>query len=246
VLPDWRDYVTTPGGADALDRVEIDAGAVMRALRRRKGAGATGVRNEHLRALTREFEHNGEAARGATRYIELAALLANAELPPWFYALLGINRLVMPYKKTPEPGEVPDCRPVGVPQADRCCIERAVALSAEAAHVAYFLPEQLGVGVKNGIGVLVHGMRGLVEENPGFVLGSFDVRNAHQCFSRDACLRAYGRIPGLSMYVPYMHANLAPEALVRAGSGFLNNRSSHVAAARVAPRARRCRRHSTA
>ena len=117
------------------------------------------MRNEHVRALAREFELNPAAARGAARYAELAELLANAESPPWFYSLLAINRLVMPYKKTPAPGEVPDCRPVGVPQSDRCCFERAVALAAEEAHVAHLLPEQLGVGVKRGIGVLVRAAR---------------------------------------------------------------------------------------
>ena len=69
-------------------------------------------------------------------------------------------------KKTPAPGEVPDCRPIGVPQSDRCCFERAVALAAEEAHVAHLLPEQLGVGVKGGIGVLVHGLRALMEAHP--------------------------------------------------------------------------------
>ena len=57
----------------------------MRALRRRKGAGVTGVRNEHVRSLVREFEHNPAAANGVAQYAELAELLANAELPPWFF-----------------------------------------------------------------------------------------------------------------------------------------------------------------
>ena len=51
------------------------------------------------------------------------------------YTLLciAINRLVMPVKKRPAGGAIPDCRPVGVPQPDRCCIERAVAKTAEEA-----------------------------------------------------------------------------------------------------------------
>ena len=46
VLADWQEYITTPGGAAALPRVELGVEEVMRALRRRKGAGVTGVRNE--------------------------------------------------------------------------------------------------------------------------------------------------------------------------------------------------------
>ena len=67
---------------------------------------------------------------------------------------------------------------------------------------------QLGVGVKGGIGKLV-----LVS-----------LRNAHNCFSRDACLRAYGRSPALARYVPYIHSRLAPEARVRAGLDWLEAR----------------------
>ena len=116
----------------------------------------------------------------------LLATLVNAEVPSYFYALLAINRLVMPVKKRPADGAIPDCRPVGVPQPDRCCIERAVAKTAEEAHAAYLAPEQLGVGVKGGIALLVHGLRLLLEAHPEFVFVSLDTRNAHNEFDRES------------------------------------------------------------
>ena len=84
--------------------------------------GVTGLRGEHLRVLARDFEYNAAAAKGATEFSDFATRIANGEPPRWFYALLTINRLVMPVKKLQLPGAAADCRPVGVPQPDRCCI----------------------------------------------------------------------------------------------------------------------------
>ena len=195
VRPEWRDYLrhrdaNAPGPA----RVEVDISEALRSLRRRKGAGVSGLRNEHLSALARDFPENPDAARGELEYADFASRLANAELPPYFYALLAINRLVMPVKKRPADGATPDCRPVGVPQPDRCCVERAVAKTVEAAHAKYLAPEQLGVGVKGGIALLVHGLRLLLEVHPEFVFVSLDTRNAHNEFDRESCLAAYAAL----------------------------------------------------
>ena len=230
VRPEWRDYLrhrdaNAPGPA----RVEVDISEALRSLRRRKGEGVSGLRNEHLSALARDFPENPDAARGELEYADFASRLANAELPPYFYALLAINRLVMPVKKRPADGATPDCRPVGVPQPDRCCVERAVAKTVEAAHAKYLAPEQLGVGVKGGIALLVHGLRLLLEVHAEFVFVSLDTRNAHNEFDRESCLAAYAALLEedgeeavaleLAALLPYMHAYLSPEALVQAGQG---------------------------
>ena len=109
VRPEWQDYFRRADGSTVeLPKVQVDIGEALRSLRRRKGAGISGVRNEHLRALTREFPDNPAATRGEVEYGGFAALLVNAELPPFFYSLLAINRLVMPLKKQPAPGATPD------------------------------------------------------------------------------------------------------------------------------------------
>ena len=157
----------------------------MKALRRRRGVGVNGVRNEHIRALVGFDE--GEAAGVVEAYGDFASAMLNAKLPRWFYALLSINKLVLPFKKAPSPGEVPDCRPVGVPQCDSVCIERALMRQYEDAHREHLMPQQLGVGVSGGIGLLVFGLRLVMELHPEFVYVSLDKKNAHNEFCRDAC-----------------------------------------------------------
>ena len=74
-----------------------------------------------------------------------------------------------------------------------------------------------GVGVKGGIAVLIHGLRALMELHPEFANVSLDVINAHNCFDRDACLRAYGRVLSLARFVPFIYALPSPESRVVAG-----------------------------
>ena len=175
---DWRTYITIDGGAASLSRQVLELEPVIANLKRRKGVGVPGVRNEHLSVLAGAFE-DPMAKEAVSAYSELANNIINADMPAWFYALLAVNRLVMPWKKIPPPGEMPDCRPVAVPQTDRVATERALFKSAEAAHAEYLAPQQLGVGVKNGIALLVFGLRELMWMHPEFVFVSLDTRNAH-------------------------------------------------------------------
>ena len=248
VLPDPMDYF---GAAAPEGRLEFDVVSVLEDLKRRKGAGPSGLRGEHLRALTYNFEVDSEASRGVQEYKKFAEHVANSELPSWFYALLTMNRLVMPLKKIPEPGDAPDCRPVGVPNPDRCAIERAVFKSMEEAHATYLSPEQLGVGVKGGIAILIHGLRLMMSIFPDFVFVSLDTRNAHNEFCRHKLLLAYAALfqrmadraaeltdakrraagEALARLVKYIHSHLGVEARVvksgtPQGAAFLENRSS--------------------
>ena len=104
-------------------------------------------------------------------------------------------------------------------------MERALFKAAEEEHASYLMPQQLGVGVKSGISLLVFGLRGMMEMFPDFVFVSLDTRNAHNEFSRAMCLKAYGAIPSLAHLVPYMHSMFVIRARVQAGDGWLNRRS---------------------
>ena len=56
-------------------------------------------------------------------------------------------------------GHDPDCRPVAIGEVDLCAIGRALTLQVQQPAEAYLAPQQLGVAVKGGISILVHGIR---------------------------------------------------------------------------------------
>ena len=95
----------------------------------------------------------------------------------------------------------------------------------ESAHREHLRPQQLGVGVSGGIGILVFGLRLLMELCPHFVYVSLDKRNAHNEFCRDACLAEYGSIPELCSLVPFLFSMLVIRARVQAGDSQLDARS---------------------
>ena len=83
----------------------------MRKLRRMRGTGVTGFRNEYLKALAEEFSDH--RALSVVPLIEsFAARFLNAELPAWFYYAFATVEMCAPIKKA-TPGETPDVRPVG-------------------------------------------------------------------------------------------------------------------------------------
>ena len=64
------------------------------------------------------------------------------------------------------------------------CIQRAASKLFEDAHREYLMPQQVGVGVRGGIGILIFGLRLMMELYPDFVFVSLDKKNAHNEFDR--------------------------------------------------------------
>ena len=56
-------------------------------------------------------------------------------------------------------GRDPDCRPVAIGEVDLRAIGRAVTLQVQQPAEVHLAPQQLGVAVKGGISILVHGVR---------------------------------------------------------------------------------------
>ena len=70
----------------------------------------------------------------------------------------------------------------------------------------HLAPQQLGVAVKGGISILVHGIRLLLEERGDFVAVKLDLRNAYNAISRQTVLRRVAAVPSLAHLVPFLHA----------------------------------------
>ena len=196
----------------AFSRATVTLTETFRSLRRHRGTGPTGRRNEYLSALVGHFD-DPHAASVMERYDAFATALVNAELPAWFYLVLGSSRLVPLVKAPPErPGADPDVRPVAVGETDLCAITRTLWSSAEESLAAYLSPQQVAVGVPGGLSILVHGVRELLTHRPDFVVVRLDLANAYNTIDRAVVLARLASVPELAYLAPAFHALHAPAA----------------------------------
>ena len=176
-----------------FSRITVSLTETFRKLRRRRGTGPSGMRNEYLRALAAHFD-DPRASQVMPRYDAFATSLANAELPSWFYLLYGSSRLVPLVKAAArEPGGDPDARPVAVGEAGLCAITRTVYAEAAAVLAGYLAPQQVAVGVPGGLDILVHGVRAYLRAQPEHVVVRLDLRNAYNEIDRCVALRRLAR-----------------------------------------------------
>ena len=103
-------------------------------------------------------------------------------------------------------GQDPDVRPVAVGETEMRAIGRALEIAAEPDLADVLTPQQLAVGVKGGISVVIHGVRLLLEIRQGFVVVRLDMRNGFNAVSRDVMLRRMERHPRIRHLVPFLHA----------------------------------------
>ena len=173
----------------------------MRQLRRLRGTGITGFRNEYLKALSEKFTDE-RAARVVPLLQEFAERYLNAELPPWFYQAMATVEICAPIKKKADVGEVPDCRPVGMGEVViRMINSKLMSDSKEAAHDVLW-PHNVGSATRDGCAILAHGIRAITEMRPGFAVVKFDVKNAHNTIRRKIALMRMARNEHLRHLVP--------------------------------------------
>ena len=159
-----------------------------RQLRRLRGTGITGFRNEYLKALSEKFTDE-RAARVVPLLQEFAERYLNAELPPWFYQAMATVEICAPIKKKADVGEVPDCRPVGMGEVViRMINSKLMSDSKEAAHDVLW-PHNVGSATRDGCAILAHGIRAITEMHPEFAVLKFDVVNAHNSLRRVVALK---------------------------------------------------------
>ena len=190
-----------PGMSAFGPRLSVKLQDPMRRLRRLRGTGITGFRNEYLRALSEKFVDT-RAASVVTLLQGFAERYLNAELPPWFYKAMATVEVCAPIKKAPDVGEVPDCRPVGMGEVVvRMINSKLMADSKEAAHEVLW-PHNVGSATRDGCGILAHGIRAVTEMRPEFAVLKFDVVNAHNSLRRVVALRRMAENELLRHLVP--------------------------------------------
>ena len=131
---------------------QISLRGVYRNLRRRRGAGVTGGRNEYLRALAISHddpradsaiaEHERFALRGAgVRWAHL--------IPAWFF-LVWSPCYLTPLRRKPKPGRTPaetPPRPIAVGEPTQRAFATALTKAGTETYKEYLMPQQLAIGV---------------------------------------------------------------------------------------------------
>lgn len=178
------------------------------------------MRNEYLKILPAAFDC-AQARLVMPRFDAFGTLLANADLPQWFYSALAIAGLA-PVVKTAltaedaAAGRDPDVRPVAVGHAVLRAVTSCVTQQSLADLASELAPQQLAVGISGGISVLIHGIRLTLEETGSHVVVRLDLRNAYNACDRAAVLRRLER-SGFSATVPLSHACSAEETELLVG-----------------------------
>jgi hypothetical protein len=110
-------------------------------------------------------------------------------LPTWFYLFFSHVKLVAPFKQQTSPGASPEVRPIGIGECLRRTITRAVIADRKEVLAGHLLPQQVAVGVPFGIGLLVFGLRAMLEMHPDWVVVKLDLRNAYNEIKRARILQ---------------------------------------------------------
>ena len=193
--------------------LSVDLQPALSKLRPFVAPGPSGMRNEYLMILA-----GGRCPAGSEAAVEslntFCTFWACNQMPDWFNRVFASGVLVAPMKEVPaEAGAVPDCRPLVIQEPLRCVTERTVMAAHADVYRAHLAPQQLAVGVPDGDGILVHGIRLLMEKlGPDAVVVHLDVQNAYNALRRLALLQRHQQVPDLADLMPTLVAALGSEA----------------------------------
>ena len=191
----------------ALSRTVFDQ--TVRTLPSFSGHGLDLTRFEHIRSLEQYCPAGHDAFYGLTCLI----LAGGASVSATLQRMLCAARVVAFAK--PHGG----VRPLAVGSAWRRAMARALATQRRAVWAELLQPEQMGVGVRGGTEMMVHGTRGLLADHPDLVVVSTDCRNAYNSVSRGAMLRQlFVQDPAVARFVMFFYGQDA-ELLYGADDG---------------------------
>jgi len=171
-------------------RVSRDAVvAAIRSAPRGAAPGPSGLRSEHLWALS---------AAGQDALVGVVDLLVGEALASRLpavaaHALAGADLLLLT-----KPGGVggdglPGLRPIGMPETLRKLAASALAATVRVAAAELLSPAQLGVGVSSACERLLHEMEAHLAYHPGHAVVQLDYRNAFNLVSRAAAMAVLSR-----------------------------------------------------
>ena len=126
------------------------------------GVGTRGLRPGHLKCLIQGQFHHEEARQAKVVWEEFGKAYASGRLPRWVIRSLNGGLLTPLVKKPPPEGMKPDARPTNARDVDVTLPLKAIQRKAGPALLKRLGPQQLGVGVKNGVELKILGMKILI------------------------------------------------------------------------------------
>jgi hypothetical protein len=120
--------------------------------------------------------------------------------------------LVAIVKDKPSSEILTDHRPVGILNTLRKIADNAILLPFQADFVKELMPQQLGVGVKIVVELLIMSLRMTLHMNPKFGLVGIDLENAYKKIWRETVLCRHLENRRLSGLVPYLRGKLSPRS----------------------------------
>ena len=209
---------------DRLQLVKADFLQLLRQLLNLRAPGLGGLRNEHLLALVfPAFSGASSKALEAEHHLfNLAQQIVTGALPQYFYTCFTAVRCVPLNKKNPEEiqeGGVMDCRPVGIGNALRCLITKALFKQVTQVFNKATSPMQYGCGEKAGGTKMYFNVKAHMEANPSHAVLSLDYSNAFNEASREKVLEALWTVPDLRPIWSFCYHLLLCKSYVGLGSG---------------------------
>ena len=114
-----------PSSLDAygpFPRVHIELGYAISQLRDHAGTGASGFRNEYLKALLPDFA-DVRALEAISLLESFAESYVNADLPAWFYYVFSsVKEVALIKAPAGSAASAPDVRPIGIGE----CLRRLI------------------------------------------------------------------------------------------------------------------------
>ena len=131
-----------------------------------------------------------DATEAYPRFIQLGCLYLDGTLPPWVRRSLNAELCTPLVKQEPLPGHDPDCRPTKARDMDVATWTKGIQRRYTKAVCRQVTPQQLAVGVPDGVAIKDHGSNLMLEEarklGVPYVQVAMDVKNAHSAYDRRA------------------------------------------------------------
>ena len=210
--PERREELPQQIDVTGVPIVQVPLRQRYRKLSASAGVGPDGYRNSYLIPLAHAHS-DPKAAKAIDAHEEIAYWYLNAMMPEWAYEWMAQTRMIAIIKAERESG-VPDVRPIAMAGCrQRAWLAQATqGVAAEAA--AEMAPEQVAVGVPNGLEKLIMACKLHLEWKPEHVIIKMDFKNAFNEASRAESLRCIEKSPSMRSLAPIFWAMHRPKAVI--------------------------------
>lgn len=156
-----------------------------------KGTGPRSFKNDYLIKLVTCRKLSDISQRAVNNLIKLGQYYLSGNIPENYRLLLSGGLLTPLIKKESDDHQI-EARPVKAEDADTSIFCRALSKSMTTVVNSIVTPQQLAIGVENGIQLYITGINLKLEEadrlNQRLSVVSLDIRNAHNEFNRKSMI----------------------------------------------------------